>query len=52
MGGQGSCRAWRGVPPRMLIPTYTHRLTAWDVSGLNDGILLKYQFHQVRIINE
>ena len=50
VGGQGSCKARRGVPPRVLIPIYTHRLIAWDVSGLNNGILLKYQFHQVRII--
>lgn len=52
MGGQGGYRAWRGVPPRLLIPIYTHRLTTWDMSGLNDGILLKYQSHQVRIIYE
>lgn len=41
-----------GSPPRLLIPVYTHRLTAWDMSGLNDGILLKYQSRQVRIIYE
>lgn len=38
--------------PCLLIPVYTHGLPGWDMSGLSDGILLKYQSRQVRIIYE